>query len=88
MALCLLFRYQNAMVKISLNTAKSYEDLFKLVPFLASDTSYISCNVILRPEFSKMDINFEVIYYTTYFFVAEHPMYMRHMTFTKQAHGF
>lgn len=57
-----------------LNIARSYEDLFKLVRFLASDTSYISFNVIVRQVFSKRDINFEVIYYTIYFFVADHPM--------------
>lgn len=59
---------------MSLNIAKSYEDLFKLVHFLGSDTSHISCNVIVRQVFSKMGINFEVIYYTIYLFVADHPM--------------
>lgn len=59
---------------MSLNIAKSYEDLLKLVYFLASDTSYISCNVIVRQVFSTMDINFEVIYCTIYFSVADHPM--------------
>lgn len=73
---------------MSLNIVKSYEDLLKLAHFLASDTSYISCNVIARQVFSKVDINFEVIYYTIYFSVADHPMQMKDMTFMKQAHKF
>lgn len=55
------------MVKMSLNIYISSEDLFKLAPFSASNTSYISCNMIVRQVFSKMDINFEMIYYTIYF---------------------
>lgn len=68
------FRYKNAVVYMSLNIFISYEELFKPVPFSASDTAYISCNVIVRQVFSKMDINFEITYYTIYLFVASHPM--------------
>lgn len=59
---------------MSLSIFTSYEDLFKLVLFSASDASYISCNVMVRQVFSKMDINFEMMYYTIYFFAADHPM--------------
>jgi len=73
---------------MSLKIFISYEDHFKLVSFSASDTSHISCNVIVTKLFSKMDINFEIMYYSTYSFVAYHPMQMKHMTFMKQARKF